>query len=350
MDITSFNEDMATALLQGFNESELTQLVRYDLDKNLDWEVASGGLRDRVFALLLWAERQGIIGHLMVSAFRRRPNNRMLRDLSVGLSKAVLEEHNQLADQASALVAGKLENNAQADKVRDLLGTYKSPGGALEAVVVRVPHLQAGQGVTDFETRLREARSRVCLIRVNGKPMGTGFLVGQDRVMTNAHVIAENVSLATCDAVFDFVGNAKPEALPAYKLAASLARSAEREFDFAIYRLEKIPDGNRGYFKVRPYPFATIREPVSVLGHSNADPMTYSFGVVFDSNSFFGRVAYTANTLPGASGSPVFAENWDLVALHHHGEAQVNNHGVTMKAIVAHLQSAQGASGLLETC
>ena len=69
--------------------------------------------------------------------------------------------------------------------------------------------------------------------------------------------------------------------------------------------------------------------------------------MVFDNNSFMGRVAYTANTAPGASGSPVFNENWDLVAIHHHGEKNVNNHGVPMKAVLKHLKDT-GQEGLIE--
>ena len=32
-----------------------------------------------------------------------------------------------------------------------------------------------------------------------------------------------------------------------------------------------------------------------------------------------GRVQYLTDTLPGSSGSPVFDEQWNVVALHHSG-------------------------------
>jgi endonuclease G len=154
--------------------------------------------------------------------------------------------------------------------------------------------------------------------------------------MTNSHVVAPG-DLTAYDAAFDFVKNVSRAGLPKYKLAQELARSGERDYDFAIYRLDRVPDGQRGFFKARPYQFATLREPVCVLGHANGDPLTFAYGVVLDNNSFMGRVAYTANTAPGSSGSPVFSENWDLVALHHHGEANVNNHGIPMKSILKNL-------------
>ncbi len=140
------------------------------------------------------------------------------------------------------------------------------------------------------------------------------------------------------DVVFDFVSGTNRNDLPKYRIIEELARSQPVEYDFVILKLDRVPDGNRGFFGAKRHTFDLIREPVSVLGHPNGDPLTIAYGVVFDNNSFMGRVAYTANTAPGSSGSPVFTENWDLVAIHHHGEDNVNNHGIPMKSIAANLE------------
>jgi V8-like Glu-specific endopeptidase len=60
-------------------------------------------------------------------------------------------------------------------------------------------------------------------------------------------------------------------------------------------------------------------------------------------------VQYLTDTLPGSSGSPVFNESWELVALHHSGgwlpepastSTHFRNEGIMMSAIVADLVAA----------
>ena len=56
------------------------------------------------------------------------------------------------------------------------------------------------------------------------------------------------------------------------------------------------------------------------------------------------RIRYTTDTEPGSSGSPVFNNEWDLIAIHHAGGDKVgnkwiNNEGMRMDKIVADLRS-----------
>jgi V8-like Glu-specific endopeptidase len=227
------------------------------------------------------------------------------------------------------------------------MGKYKPSGGALESLVIRAPHLQSGQDVAAWLVRLNEGRARVCSIATGDDHCGTGFLVGPNRVLTNSHVIPPDGGLENFNVVFDFVGNVQRTSLPRYHFVAELARSVPREFDYVVLQLDRVPTDGRGFFRAESYQFDKVREPISVLGHPNGAPLTFTFGVVFDNNSFLGRIAYTANTAPGSSGSPVFLENWNLVALHHHGEENVNNHGIPMKAILDHLTDT-GNAGLIE--
>jgi hypothetical protein len=52
-------------------------------------------------------------------------------------------------------------------------------------------------------------------------------------------------------------------------------------------------------------------------------------------------IHYRTDTEPGSSGSPVFNNDWELVALHHSGErfpdGTAENEGIRISAIVAHL-------------
>ena len=58
------------------------------------------------------------------------------------------------------------------------------------------------------------------------------------------------------------------------------------------------------------------------------------------------RVQYVTSTLPGSSGSPVFNDEWDVIALHHAGgwlpEGETSlvyfrNEGIAMRAILKDL-------------
>jgi V8-like Glu-specific endopeptidase len=44
-------------------------------------------------------------------------------------------------------------------------------------------------------------------------------------------------------------------------------------------------------------------------------------------------VQYTTDTLPGSSGSPVFNDNWEVVALHHAGGPLKTNDKVDIRFI-----------------
>ena len=61
-------------------------------------------------------------------------------------------------------------------------------------------------------------------------------------------------------------------------------------------------------------------------------------GVVTADDSVHQRVVYTTNTLPGSSGAPVFTLGWELVALHHFGEA-TGNRGIPLAAIWTQLEA-----------
>ena len=58
---------------------------------------------------------------------------------------------------------------------------------------------------------------------------------------------------------------------------------------------------------------------------------------VVEVNQNQARVRYRTNTEPGSSGSPVFDQNWNLVALHHSGEPAFQPHwneGIPFATIV----------------
>jgi V8-like Glu-specific endopeptidase len=159
-----------------------------------------------------------------------------------------------------------------------------------------------------------------------GDPWGTGFIVrGSDfgrgeelLLLTNEHVLSATHERALR------VGNAyvtfetAPERGPAKcteivwsddELDATLAR-----FDAPLAGIEPIE-----LDPTTDLPGRDDASRVYVIGHPNGGRLSFSLNdnLLLDYDDE--RMHYRAPTEPGSSGSPVFDDQWRLVALHHGG-------------------------------
>lgn len=183
----------------------------------------------------------------------------------------------------------------------------------------------------------------VCLIeRPEGTRIGTGFLVGPDLVLTNQHVLRDEKYSEDAVARFDFMEDARgvQQLGRPFRVCEFLDSSPEEELDYALVGLEDQPlkgmlvdgDGShlsledlvrigkhRGYLTLAPDKIFE-QQRVNIIQHPNGDPMkvvmTHNY-VVQDMTET--RVQYLADTMDGSSGSPIFNEKWEVVALHHSG-------------------------------
>ena len=184
----------------------------------------------------------------------------------------------------------------------------------------------------------------VCRIeRPKGEALGTGFLVGPDLLLTNQHVLPSADALDGAWARFG------------YQVDATTVAAAGREFgfvpgfyfssppealDFALVRLASAPladitvvpaetdtmfdlmrkGKHRGYLPLAPR-LLQEHDRVNVIQHPDGRPlkvvMTQNYVVKVMADT---RVQYVADTMEGSSGSPVFNQTWEVVALHHSGE------------------------------
>jgi hypothetical protein len=79
-------KQLQQALLSAFSFDDLSQLVKFELDAQLDSLVAPGPLSSVAFELVMWAERTGRMTDLIKAVVAARPNNPgagALRDLLV---------------------------------------------------------------------------------------------------------------------------------------------------------------------------------------------------------------------------------------------------------------------------
>lgn len=236
-----------------------------------------------------------------------------------------------------------------------------------------------------FVERMTTALGRVCLIRIAGNDIGTGFLVGPDLLLTAYHnltnVIGGDMDADSVLFVFDYCTKDRQvmegpkvglfpgtgddprawliDASPPTQLEWDENREPDIEtetspeyLDFALVRLaERIGDQpslfgrTRGCFSLNaarsPYNFPKgaalmiVGHPRSSTFSVTASPQIFSLepDSVIKRNPNNTRVRYRTNTMKGSSGSPVLSVQWELVAMHHFGRKYSYNQGIPIQAI-----------------
>jgi S1-C subfamily serine protease len=196
-----------------------------------------------------------------------------------------------------------------------------------------------------------------------GQGFGTGFLIrgedlhpaltGEALLITNAHVISSDPDVRK-----RFPPGTPPErtrvrfegredADKTYAVKQVLWTSPPEQLDASVLRLEtSVPCDP-------PYPLAVSmpvadQDRVYVIGHPQGGTLSISIqdNRVVDVHS--PKLHYRAPTEPGSSGSPVFNQDWELVALHHAGSKEMRalsgegvreaNEGIWISAIIKALR------------
>lgn len=158
---------------------------------------------------------------------------------------------------------------------------------------------------------------------------GTGFLVAQHLLMTNHHVLPDVEHCRDSLVQFKYEVDALGQEVAPDEWALAPERffvtSPFEALDFTIVALASKDSADAGAL-YGTIPLRAERGKISL--HDDVNIAQHPSGrrkeVVLRENkvtAFFegGFVHYTADTLPGSSGAPVFNNQWDLVALHHRG-------------------------------
>ncbi len=203
--------------------------------------------------------------------------------------------------------------------------------------------------VVFLEQGARCARS-VCLIESKeGKALGTGFLIGPGLVLTNYHVVPGGGT--GYQVRFGYRRDAEGQILrgQAYPIASRLAFSPVNELDYAVLKVDEALKGEfeAEYLELERDVSVAEGDRVYIIQHPNGEPQK----VVLQENQVThvsperGRVQYLTNTLGGSSGSPVFNDKWQVVALHHSGKPVPSvsskfsgNEGILIFAILDQIQ------------
>ena len=195
---------------------------------------------------------------------------------------------------------------------------------------------------------------------------GTGFLVAPHALMTNHHVLPDVTTARESVAQFryelDSLGNEL--AADRWRLAPEklFVTSPFEELDFTLVAVAPRGDEDAGSIYGRiPLRASPAKVKPGERVHIIQHPAGRRKEVVLHESKMTaflegGYLRYTADTLVGSSGAPVFNDQWDLVSLHHRGviERDENgkpifedgdyvckaNEGIRISAIAEHLRSA----------
>jgi endonuclease G len=256
---------------------------------------------------------------------------------------------------ASATRLGASESR----RIRNLKGEPKRGGDArtrrwrYEQILAetRDPKLAAetleriinGNDLTDVAYLIRGAicARSVCRVEIRSDDnvvlgYGSGFLVAPGVLMTNNHVINDAALARRSIVWFDYEKDTdgRDKEHVEFSMIDEGQTITVADLDFALVRLApndrtgSIPVANYRWLKLSSTPGKTLEnEYLTVIQHPAAERKQVCVRenrlLKYEANT----VWYQTDTLGGSSGSPVFNQSWQVVALHHMGVPEKDKNG-----------------------
>ncbi len=372
--------EVRDAIAHAFNADEFDMFLYERLNFDRALNVPDGPFRLVVTNVLKQFEYEGRDPYLIAEVASVRPLKAEVQEVYQKYALSLIGANWQEkvdAEQQKALERYGLV--PQVDFQRSGRSQFPSPVPAtFDGFQKRVRQVLQLLDPRAWVAQLIKNEQRVCQIEVNDVPMGTGFLVGTDAVLTNFHVLRDQIESKAagrrikCRFDFRTMTNGIPSAgtlvdlpekwsdwhvdssppLPDAAEQAGKPMPTVEQLDHALIRLKR-EFGNEPIYDKGPVrgwvqipegsPPLTPEMPIMILQHPDAQPIKLAFDTesVISVNENRTRVRYATNTENGASGSPCFNVDWGLVALHHYGEPDRNpaayNQGIPIDAVRARL-------------
>ncbi|MBT2511438.1 endonuclease [Streptomyces sp. ISL-98] len=192
-------------------------------------------------------------------------------------------------------------------------------------------------GVAFLEGGYLAARSigRVTVRAPAGGHHGTGFMVSPSLLMTNNHVLRSPEEAGR--AVIEFNFQAGLDGVPLVPVTFALEPqrffATDRDLDFSVVAVAgvsqqgaQLADFN-WLFLDAAQGKVILGEFVNIIQHPNGEPKQLALreNQIVDLLDQFAH--YATDTAPGSSGSPVFNDQWEVVALHHSAVPKTDSEG-----------------------
>lgn len=332
------------AILEAYNGDSLDRFLREEMNKPpLHNLVEENAFQHEVFELIDVAEAEGWTDKLISSLVKANPQKLIIQNLTSTLRMAMSE------DSPKAIATGNtFEKMVKAAGFVDLKPWMEKLS-------------RISQGVCRIEHPANEGQ-------------GTGLLVADDLVLTNYHVVEQHIANkrppAEIRCRFDFArdvsGLEQGEAVAlaegsGWVVASSPGDIADTtgsgipvvdNLDYALLRLKE-PLGSketaggvkRGVVNMSEHAAnPKTNDTLIIIQHPNTQPMAMAFGNVLNVGEPTDvRIRYDTDTQEGSSGSGVFNNKLELVALHHARDPYSNwkipyNQGIPIGKIVGQLK------------
>jgi len=205
------------------------------------------------------------------------------------------------------------------------------------------------------------SRSVARVAYTDGSPVATGFMVAPTLFLTNHHVIGAPDEALRMVLEFNYELDADGRALPVTRFRLDpqtlFISDGTDDLDYTLVAVGESTDGptrlaDFGYLPLLDTDDKHMKAIfVNVIQHPDGRPKE----LVTRENRILARTAntliYGADTLQGSSGSPVFNDDWEVVALHHwgspsralrdsvpDGSPKNGNEGIRISSIVGRLR------------
>ena len=225
------------------------------------------------------------------------------------------------------------------------LSTLRQGGAAPAGQLVETIGLERVIGRPDFldmnfvELALAVGRfvGRIVIRTAQGRAIGygTGFMVSPSLLMTNHHVLEDVATAQNSQVEFDFQNDryGRPLPIAGFRLDPATFFLTSAALDFSLVAVSELaangaPLQRYGWSRlVGDQGKALLGEPLNIIQHPRGEAKQ----IVLRSNELvdlFDQYAhYVTDTEPGSSGSPVYNDQWELVALHHSGIPKKDDKG-----------------------
>lgn len=194
--------------------------------------------------------------------------------------------------------------------------------------------------IAKYQAGLERAKAVARVEDLDGDPYGTGFILPGCELgerfaqypslfVTNAHVVSDcqsDKALSPGNAQYAFWGltSNTSDANPFRTRGNLLWSSPSDNLDISIIALETVPETSP-YQVSHNLPAPGPDSKVYAIGYPSGGGLSFS---LFDSQLLAvekdgHRIHYRTPTENGSSGSPIFNQSWELIAVHHAGDADM---------------------------
>ena len=193
--------------------------------------------------------------------------------------------------------------------------------------------------IETLEMGLQRSKS-VGLIETEPSQVGTGFLVGENIMMTNYHNIHNVAKALRSEFILDYEENDLGErrTRQPFKLDPERFFFSDEDHDLALVAVKPKNRNGRLLSEFGSHRLfqeegkIIIGQPVNIIQHPKGErkkvTMHNSVLVEISNDVADDRYCYySADTLKGSSGSPVYNKHWEVIGLHRKGVPKINSAG-----------------------